>query len=68
VIRQVQKADMMGQQMEVITSYSNYQKTDSGLAVPYTTEMDYSGQFFMVTTITKVDVNVPVDPAIFVKP
>lgn len=58
-------ASMMGQEMEVITSYSDYRKTDYGLMVPYTTEMSFGGQFSMTTKVQKVEINQPVDEAIF---
>jgi hypothetical protein len=68
LIRTVQNAGMMGQQMEIIVTLSNYQKTANGFVVPFAIETNYGGQFFLVTAITKVDVNVPVDPAVFAKP
>jgi hypothetical protein len=68
LLRVSMNAGMMGQQMEIITTFSNYQKTSAGYAVPYNIETNYGGQFFLVTAITKVDVNVPVDAAIFAKP
>lgn len=68
VIRVVQKGEMMGQPMEIIISFSNYQKAENGYAMPYTIEMNYGGQFFLTTNITKVEFNQPIDPAIFAKP
>ena len=68
LIRLVQKADMMGQIMDIDFVLSNYQKPDSGYMMPYTTETNYGGQFFLVSNITKVEINKPIDLAVFVKP
>jgi hypothetical protein len=68
LIRMVQKAEMMGQVMDIVFGYSNYQKTDNGYVLPYTIETNYGGQFFLVSNYTKVEINTPVDPAVFAKP
>jgi hypothetical protein len=68
LIRSSQKAEMMGQEMNIETNYSDYQKTESGLALPHGVETNYGGQFFLVSKINKVEVNQPMDPAIFAKP
>jgi hypothetical protein len=68
LIQIVQKTDMGGQSMDITATLSDYRKTDQGVALPYKMEANYGGQFFLVYTVTKVDFNQPVDPAIFVKP
>lgn len=68
LVQMVQTSNMGGQVMDITTSFSDYRKTDAGLSVPYKIETNYGGQFFLTETVTKVDVNQPVDTAIFVKP
>jgi hypothetical protein len=68
LVQMIQTSNMGGQSMDITTGYSDYRKTDAGISVPYKIETNYGGQFFLTETVTKVDVNVPVDPAIFVKP
>ena len=61
------KADMMGQEMTMTTTFSDYKKTDAGYVLPYTTEMDF-GQFAMTSKVKTVEVNKEIDAAIFNKP
>lgn len=68
LIQITQKTEMMGQPMDIVVGMSNYQKTDQGIVIPYKTETNYGGQFFLIASLTKVVFNEPVDPAIFVKP
>jgi hypothetical protein len=68
LIKAVVKAEMMGQSMDVVTNFSNYKKLDNGYATPSTVEVNYGGQFFLTANFTKVELNNPVDPAIFAKP
>jgi len=68
LIKMVQKGDMMGQSMDIILTYSNYQKPENGFAMPYTFETNYGGQFSLTAKINKVEVNLPVESAIFVMP
>jgi hypothetical protein len=68
LIRIVQQGEMMGQTMDITLNFSNYQKTDAGYAMPYKTETNYGGQFALVATFSKVELNKEIDPAIFVKP
>jgi hypothetical protein len=68
LVQMVQTSNMGGQSMDITTGYSDYRKTDAGISIPYKIETNYGGQFFLTTVITKVDINQPVDPAIFVKP
>jgi hypothetical protein len=68
LVQMIQTSNMGGQSMDITTGYSDFRKTDSGIAVPYKIETNYGGQFFLTETVTKVDVNQPVDRAIFKKP
>ena len=64
----VASASMMGQTMEVTSSFSNYKKEDGGFVFAYTVEISYGGQFNVATTIKKIEINKTIDPAIFVMP
>jgi len=65
VIQVSATASNMGQEVEVKSSYSDFQKTDYGLVVPRAIDIDFGGQFSLSTKIQKVDVNQPVDVSIF---
>ncbi len=58
----------MGQSMEVTISFSDFKKTDLGTVFPYSTEINIGGQFSITTIINKVELNKPIDPAIFEMP
>jgi hypothetical protein len=64
----VASASMMGQTMEVTSTFSDYKKGDMGLVFAYSVEISYGGQFNVATTIKKIEVNKTIDPAIFVMP
>lgn len=66
--KMVSTAAMMGQTMEVSLTFSNFKKEDLGLVFPHQTEISYGGQFNITTTLNKLDLNKPIDPAIFVMP
>jgi|SRR5450432_2816009 len=59
---------MMGQSMEINLIFSNFKKGDMDITFPYSTEISYGGQFSVVTTVNKLELNKPVDPAIFDMP
>jgi hypothetical protein len=61
-------AQMQGQPMTLTTSYSDYRKTDGGFMVPYNMGMDFGGQFQLSLTVTKIELNKTIDPAIFAMP
>ncbi len=65
LVQSSKTASMMGQEMEVITSFSDYRKSDYGLMIPYTTEMSFGGQFSMTTKVQKIEINQPIDEAVF---
>lgn len=59
------QASMMGQNLELTVSFSNYKKTDLGIIIPFTTEINYGGQFVITNNITKIEFNKTIDPAVF---
>jgi outer membrane lipoprotein-sorting protein len=61
------KGEMMGQSIEVVTTFSDYKKTDFGIVMAYSKTVDL-GAFSMPSIITKVEVNKEIDPAIFDMP
>jgi hypothetical protein len=68
LIQSIQEADMQGQMVETVISFSDYKEVD-GIRLPHTTSADIAeGMFVMTMNITKVEVNKEVDPAIFIKP
>lgn len=68
IIQTVIPGDFQGQPIDITTTYSDYRKTDFGITVPWSIETSYGGQFSMPITVTKFEVNKPVDPAIFEMP
>jgi hypothetical protein len=67
IIKSVSSGVMMGQPVEITNTYSNYQKTDFGLVVPYSRVTDF-GQFSLTVTVTKAEVNKQIDLSIFEMP
>jgi outer membrane lipoprotein-sorting protein len=57
--------NMMGQDMDVKTTCSDYTKTDYGFVVPKTIQVNIGDQFTMTTKLDKFEVNQPVDASIF---
>ena len=67
IIESIRQANMMGQPVTVTTTYSNYQKTDYGIVLPYSANVDM-GQFALTINTKKVEVNKEIDPKIFELP
>ena len=67
IIQAVRKGNAMGQEVTVTIRFSNYKKTDFGIVIPNTTNVDME-QFALKTTVKKVEINKPVDPSIFEMP
>ena len=59
-IRQIAKQKANGKEMEVTTNFSNYQKMPEGILVPMSITLPFGEM-----NITKVEMNKPVDEAIF---
>ena len=64
LVKTLTNSEMMGQPVEVTTTYSDYKKTDAGLLIPYTKNIDM-GMFQLAFTASKVEVNKEIDPKIF---
>lgn len=58
----------MGQPTDLTVNFSNFKKGDLGIVFAYTTEISYGGQFNITNNVKKIEVNKPIDPAIFVMP
>jgi hypothetical protein len=67
VIKMNMTTNMMGQEMTISNTLSDYRKTADGMVLPFKNEVDYGGQFSMVLNVKKVEFNKPVDPVIFEK-
>jgi hypothetical protein len=65
--KSIVKSEMMGQQIDVATSYSDYKKTDAGLLVAYTRNVDM-GMFQMTQKVNKAEINKELDAKIFEMP
>jgi hypothetical protein len=71
LIRRVVRGTALGQVVEMTTTFSDYRKTDSGYVMAYSTELqekEDQGDLSSVTTYNKVEINKPIDPAIFDMP
>lgn len=67
VTKTVIKGEVMGQQVDVTTTYSDYKKTDFGITVPYAKNIDM-GMFQLAQKIEKIEVNKSIDENIFAMP
>jgi outer membrane lipoprotein-sorting protein len=65
VVKASRPAQMQGQTLEITSTYSDYKKSDYGWVIPMKMEIDYGGQFSMTATTAKVEINTPVDAAVF---
>lgn len=65
--KSVIKGEVMGQSVEITTTYSDYKKTDFGIMVPYAKNIDM-GMFQLAQKIEKVEVNKTIDEQIFAMP
>ena len=68
LVKLTSSASMMGQTMEVVTTFSDFKKSDFGLVYPYTTEISFGGQFDITSKVKKLEINQEVDPKIFDMP
>ena len=68
ITKSISTGTMMGQQMEIIRTFSNYQKTEYGYVMPFTVEISYGGQFSIISNVKKIEINKELDPKIFEMP
>ena len=61
------KANAMGQEVTITSTFSDYKKNDADFYMPYTTNIDM-GQFAFKVNAKKVEVNKAVDASIFEMP
>lgn len=62
------KAKMQDQELNITTNLSDYRKTELGYLLPYAIDVDFGGQFTMSIAVKNVELNKPIDPAIFEMP
>jgi hypothetical protein len=62
------KGKMQDQDVDIITKFSDYRKTDLGYMIPYAIDLDIGGQFTLTIAVKKVELNKTIDPAIFAIP
>ena len=67
VTKSMIKSEMMGQPVDVSTTYSDYKKTDFGVVLPFAKNVDM-GMFQLAQKVTKVEVNKEIDLKIFEMP
>jgi hypothetical protein len=65
VVKVVSVMKANGQEAEVATTYSNYQKLPEGITIAMSTSVPFAPGFNIDITLTKVEINKPVDEAIF---
>lgn len=64
LVKTVKKMNVQGLVVDVTTLYSDFRKTDYGIVMPFISKIEY-GEFQMTTTISSIEFNKSVDPAIF---
>jgi hypothetical protein len=67
LVKMEAKGEMMGQEIDISTTYSDFKKLENGYVMAHSTDMDM-GQFAMTSTIKKVEINKAIDEAVFNKP
>lgn len=67
LVKTISKGEMMGQPVEVVTTFSDHKKTDFGIVLPFARTIDLGG-FALSAKTNKVEVNKEIDPKIFEQP
>ena len=62
------KGKMQDQDVDIITKFSDFRKTDLGYMIPYAIDLDIGGQFTLTIAVQKVELNKTIDPAVFEMP
>jgi hypothetical protein len=65
--KNVAKMNADGQDIDIVTSFSDYRKTAEGFIMPYSSELELPGLSIAFTN-KKIEVNKEIDPAIFDMP
>jgi hypothetical protein len=65
VIQIAGTTNLMGQDMEIKRTCSDYRKTDYGIVFPQNFQDNIGGQYTQTLTVKKIDFNQPVDASIF---
>lgn len=65
IIKSVQVRNANGQEMEVVTTFSNYTKLPEGILMPMSMSVPLGPGFAAEMTVSKIEINKPVDPAVF---
>lgn len=65
LIRSITTVDAQGSKLDLVTDYKDYKEVEGGIVLSHVQEIDFGGQMSMDNTISAVEVNIPVDPAIF---
>ena len=65
IIKSVETRNANGQEMELATSYSNYTKLPEGIWMPMSVSVPLGPGFVAEMTISKIEINKPVDPSVF---
>ena len=64
----VKEGDMMGQEVKITISFSDYQTTDFGYVIAHKINTDMGGNYSFSATVNKVEINKEIDPEIFDMP
>lgn len=67
LVRMIQQSEMQGQMVDNILTFSDYRQVD-GYTHPFKIHMNVGGMFETTMMTKKVEINKPVDEAIFAKP
>ncbi|RTL59521.1 MAG: hypothetical protein EKK37_07065 [Sphingobacteriales bacterium] len=67
LVKVIAKGEMMGQQIDITTTFSDFKKTDLGVVLPYTKDINM-GMFQMTQKTSKLEVNKDIDPKTFEMP
>lgn len=68
VTKAIKKGEMQGQEVEITITFSEYKKTDFGIVMPFSTGIDFGGNFQLTSKINKMEFNKDIDPSIFEMP
>jgi hypothetical protein len=65
IIQAVRSSEMMGQTVDLTTTYSDFKKTDYGWVTAQLMDINFGGQFSLTLKTTKVEVNPSIEAAVF---